>query len=123
MKIFKTIGNILQLAGAGWFSYFIFVLSMLGNIIGGGSDSNILFQSFILIYLLIGIILVITAFIGLFVTKTKKVRILSILNISLIALYCLLVQFHFDTYMLIGVCVIAFFNLFNATFYKGEKSN
>lgn len=123
MKIFKIIGNIIQIIASAWFTYIIFVLSMLANAIGGEADPIIVFQSFILIYFIMGIILLVNSIISLFVNKFKIIEILSIINFCVIALFLILTQFKVTIYMLIIACLLAIFNLVIAIFYKEEKNN
>lgn len=121
MRGFKVISNILQLAGAAYYLYYFINLTIMLASLAGTSLIEIIFSSTLWLFLLIGLIIAINAIIGLFIKKTIPIKILSVINLGVIAGYAILVQFNFELYYAIGLAIIAFGNLLNLLFYKSNK--
>lgn len=96
MKVVKIIYNIIQGLASIVFLYALFCVTILIGAIFPDSSLFLIFQSFTLLFTILGIILFINSIIGIFCSNTLTIRIISIINITVLLIFSCLINFNYD---------------------------
>lgn len=110
MKVVKIIYNIIQGLASIVFLYALFCVAILVGAIFPDNSLFLIFQSFTLIFTILGIILFVNSIIGIFCFNALTIKIISTINIVILLIFSCLINFNYDLTMGLIIFIITIMN-------------